>query len=102
MNIVLQFGAVPEYVDFDRLTHNIDASKIEVAIGPKTKAIMLTHGIGNPFNLTVVTSLCMKYNLWQVEDCCNALGSTCRGQMVGIFGDIATLTFYPAQHITMG
>ena len=102
VNPILQFGAVPVFVDVDRLTHNIDASKIEAAIGPKTKAIMLAHSLGNPFNLDVVTVLCKKYNLWLVEDCCDALGSTYRGQMVGTFGDIATLSFYPAHHITMG
>jgi len=102
VNPIIQFGAVPVFVDVDRLTHNIDASKIEAAIGPKTKAIMLAHSLGNPFNLDVVTALCKKYQLWLVEDCCDALGSTYRGQMVGTFGDIATLSFYPAHHITMG
>ena len=102
VNPILQFGAVPVFVDVDRLTHNIDASKIEAAIGPKTKAIMLAHSLGNTFNLDVVTALCKKYKLWLVEDCCDALGSTYRGQMVGTFGDIATLSFYPAHHITMG
>ena len=102
VNPILQFGAVPVFVDVDRLTHNIDADKIEAAIGPKTKAIMLAHSLGNPFNLDVVTALCKKYNLWLVEDCCDALGSTYRGQMCGTFGDIATLSFYPAHHITMG
>ena len=102
VNPILQFGAVPVFVDVDRLTHNIDASKIEAAIGPKTKAIMLAHSLGNPFNLDVVTALCKKYNLWLIEDCCDALGTTYRGQMVGTFGDIGTLSFYPAHHITMG
>ena len=102
VNPILQFGAVPVFVDVDRLTHNIDATKIEAAIGPKTKAIMLAHSLGNPFNLDVVTALCKKHNLWLVEDCCDALGTTYRGQMVGTFGDIATLSFYPAHHITMG
>ena len=102
VNPIIQFGAVPVFVDVDRLTHNIDANKIEAAIGHKTKAIMLAHSLGNPFNLDVVTALCKKYGLWLVEDCCDALGSTYRGQMVGTFGDIATLSFYPAHHITMG
>ena len=102
VNPILQFGAVPVFVDVDRLTHNIDASKIEAAISPKTKAIMLAHSLGNPFNLDVVTALCKKHNLWLVEDCCDALGTTYRGQMVGTFGDIGTLSFYPAHHITMG
>ena len=102
VNPILQFGAVPVFVDVDALTHNIDASKIEAATGPKTKAIMLAHSLGNPFNLDMVTALCKKYNLWLVEDCCDALGTTYRGQMVGTFGDIGTLSFYPAHHITMG
>jgi len=102
VNPILQFGAVPVFVDVDRATHNIDASKMEAAIGPKTKAVMLAHSLGNPFNLDIVNTLCKKYNLWLVEDCCDALGSTYRGQMVGTFGDIATLSFYPAHHITMG
>lgn len=102
VNPILQFGAVPVFVDVDALTHNIDANKIEAAISPKTKAIMLAHSLGNPFNLDVVTALCKKYSLWLIEDCCDALGSTYHGQMVGTFGDIATLSFYPAHHITMG
>ena len=102
VNPILQFGAVPVFVDVDPKTHNIDASKIEAAISPKTKAIMLAHSLGNPFNLDVVTELCEKYNLWLIEDCCDALGTTYRGKMVGTFGDIGTLSFYPAHHITMG
>lgn len=102
VNPIIQFGAVPVFVDVDLATHNIDASKIEAAISPKTKAIMLAHSLGNPFNVEVVTALCKKYNLWLVEDCCDALGATYNGQMVGTFGDIATLSFYPAHHITMG
>lgn len=102
VNPIIQFGAVPVFVDVDLLTHNIDADKIEEAIGPKTKAIMLAHSLGNPFNLDIVTALCKKYKLWLIEDCCDALGSTYRGKMVGTFGDIATLSFYPAHHITMG
>lgn len=102
VNPILQFGAVPVFVDVDLATHNIDASKIEAAITSKTKAIMLAHSLGNPFNLEVVTDLCKKHNLWLVEDCCDALGATYKGQMVGTFGDISTLSFYPAHHITMG
>ncbi len=102
VNPILQFGAVPVFVDVDLTTHNIDANQIEAAISPKTKAIMLAHSLGNPFNLDVVTDLCKKYNLWLVEDCCDALGATYNGQLVGTFGDIATLSFYPAHHITMG
>jgi CDP-6-deoxy-D-xylo-4-hexulose-3-dehydrase len=102
VNPIIQFGAVPVFVDVELGTYNIDATKIEAAIGPKTKAIMLAHTLGNPYNLGVVTALCKKYGLWLVEDCCDALGSTYNGQMVGTFGDIGTLSFYPAHHITMG
>jgi CDP-4-dehydro-6-deoxyglucose reductase, E1 len=102
VNPIAQFGAIPVFVDVDLATHNIDATLIEEAIGPKTKAIMLAHSLGNPFNLDVVTMLCKKYGLWLVEDCCDALGSTYDGKLVGTFGDIATLSFYPAHHITMG
>ena len=102
VNPILQFGAVPVFVDVELSTYNIDASQIEAAISPKTKAIMLAHTLGNPYNLDVVTALCKKYNLWLIEDCCDALGSTYNGQLLGSFGDIGTLSFYPAHHITMG
>lgn len=102
VNPILQNGAVPVFVDIELGSYNIDASKIERAIGPKTKAIMLAHALGNPFDLGVVTTLCKKYNLWLIEDCCDALGTTYKGQMVGTFGDLGTLSFYPAHHITMG
>ena len=102
VNPILQCGAVPVFVDVELGTYNVDASRIEAAITPRTKAIMLAHTLGNPFNLEVVTALCRKYNLWLVEDCCDALGATYNGQLVGTFGDIATLSFYPAHHITMG
>ncbi len=102
VNPILQFGAVPVFVDVDLATHNIDASQLEATISPRTKAVMLAHTLGNPFNLDAVTALCRKHGLWLVEDCCDALGATYNGQMVGSFGDIATLSFYPAHHITMG
>lgn len=102
VNPILQFGAIPVFVDVDLATHNIDPDKIEAAISPKTKAIMLAHSLGNPFNLDVVTAICKKYGLWLVEDCCDALGATYDGRMVGTFGDIGTMSFYPAHHITMG
>jgi CDP-4-dehydro-6-deoxyglucose reductase, E1 len=102
INPILQFGAVPVFVDVELGTYNIDASKIEAAIGPKTRAIMLAHTLGNPYNLDVVTELCKKHGLWLVEDCCDALGATYDGRLVGTFGDIGTLSFYPAHHITMG
>lgn len=102
VNPILQFGAVPVFVDVELSTYNIDPKKIEAAITPKTKAIMLAHTLGNPFNLDVVTELCRKHGLWLIEDCCDALGSTYDGHTVGTFGDIGTLSFYPAHHITMG
>ena len=102
VNPILQFGAVPVFVDVDIPTYNIDPAKIEEAIGPRTRAIMLAHTLGNPFNLDVVTALCRKHGLWLIEDCCDALGSTWNGRKVGTFGDIGTLSFYPAHHITMG
>lgn len=102
VNPIVQFGAVPVFVDVDMKTHNIDADLIEAAISPKTKAIMLAHTLGNPFDLKKVKELCDKYNLWLIEDCCDALGATYDGKQVGTWGDIATLSFYPAHHITMG
>ena len=102
VNPILQFGAVPVFVDVELSTYNIDATQIEAAISPKTKAIMLAHTLGNPFNLDVITALCKKYELWLIEDCCDALGSTYNNKLVGTFGDIGTLSFYPAHHITMG
>lgn len=102
VNPILQFGAVPVFVDVELGTYNIDVTKLEAAISPKTKAIMLAHTLGNPYNLEVITAICKKHNLWLVEDCCDALGSTYNGQLVGTFGDIGTVSFYPAHHITMG
>src|SRR5471032_2718791 len=102
VNPILQFGAVPVFVDVELGTYNIDVTQLEAAISAKTKAIMLAHTLGNPYNLDIIVALCKKHNLWLVEDCCDALGSTYKGQMVGTFGDIGTMSFYPAHHITMG
>tara|TARA_B100000700_G_scaffold300588_1_gene368921 strand:- start:2 stop:1318 length:1317 start_codon:yes stop_codon:yes gene_type:complete len=102
INPIVQCGAVPVFVDVKIPTYNIDESLIENAITSKTKAIMVAHTLGNPFNLKAVKSICEKKNLWLIEDSCDALGSTYEGKMVGTFGDIATLSFYPAHHITMG
>ncbi|MHB8741988.1 MAG: lipopolysaccharide biosynthesis protein RfbH [Sulfuricaulis sp.] len=102
VNPILQFGAIPVFVDVHIPTYNIDPEKIEAAIRPKTRAIMLAHTLGNPYNLKLVTALCRKHGLWLIEDCCDALGSTFDGKLVGTFGDIGTLSFYPAHHITMG
>jgi len=102
VNPILQYGAIPVFVDVELATYNIDVTKLEAAITPKTKAIMLAHTLGNPYNLDVITKICKKNKLWLIEDCCDALGSTYNGDLVGTFGDIATLSFYPAHHITMG
>jgi len=102
VNPVVQFGAIPVFVDVDLKTHNVNADLIEAAITPKTKAIMLAHTLGNPYNLEKVKELCDKHNLWLIEDCCDALGAEYDGRHVGTFGDIATCSFYPAHHITMG
>jgi len=102
VNPIVQFGAIPVFVDIDLKTHNINADLIEDAITEKTKAIMLAHTLGNPFNLKKIKDLCSKYNLWLIEDCCDALGAKYDGKHVGTFGDIATVSFYPAHHITMG
>ena len=102
VNPILQYGAVPVFVDVLPDTYNIDAQQIEAAITAKTKAIMIAHTLGNPFDLASVSQLCKKHGLWLIEDCCDALGSTYAGQPVGTFGDIATISFYPAHHITMG
>jgi len=102
VNPIVQFGAIPVFVDVDIETHNVNADLIEAAITPKTKAIMLAHALGNPFNLGKVVELCKKYNLWLIEDTCDALGAEYNGQKVGTFGDIGTLSFYPAHHMTMG
>ena len=102
VNPILQFGAVPVFVDIELSSHNIDVTKIEAAITPKTKAIMLAHSLGNPFDLKVVKEICERHSLWLIEDNCDALGSRYDGQLTGTFGDIGTLSFYPAHHITMG
>ena len=102
VNPILSFGAVPVFVDVKLGTYNVDASLIEAAITPKTKAVMIAHTLGNTFDLDTVVALCKKHNLWLIEDCCDALGSTYNGKIVGTFGDISTLSFYPAHHITMG
>ncbi len=102
VNPILQFGAVPVFVDVELGTYNIDPALVEAAISPKTKAVMLAHTLGNPFNLKVIRELCDRHGLWLIEDCCDALGSLYEGRQVGGFGDIGTLSFYPAHHITMG
>lgn len=102
VNPIIQFGAIPVFIDVKIPTYNINENLIEEAITKKTKAIMLAHTLGNPFNVKKIKEICDKYNLWLIEDSCDALGSKFDGQYVGTFGDLATLSFYPAHHITMG
>ena len=102
VNPIIQNRLVPVFVDVKPGTWNIDADGLERAVSPRTKAIILAHTLGNPFNLSAVTEFAKRYNLWLIEDCCDALGSTWNGRMVGTFGDLATFSFYPAHHITMG
>ncbi|MDC0635463.1 lipopolysaccharide biosynthesis protein RfbH [Flavobacteriaceae bacterium] len=102
VNPIIQFGAVPVFVDVDIETHNINVELIEAAITSKTKVIMLAHALGNPFNVGRVKEICDKHNLWLIEDTCDALGAEFDEQKCGTFGDIGTLSFYPAHHMTMG
>jgi len=102
VNPIVQNGLIPVFIDVKIPTYNIDESEIEAAISEKTKAIMIAHTLGNPFDLSEVKRVADKYNLWLIEDCCDALGTTYNGKMVGSFGDLATVSFYPAHHITMG
>src|ERR1700733_9446463 len=102
VNPILQNKLVPVFLDVTLPTYEIDVTRLEEAYSPKTKAVMVAHTLGNVFNLGAVTEFCRRHNLWLVEDCCDALGSTYKGQKVGTFGDIATVSFYPAHHITMG
>ena len=102
VNPIFQNGAVPVFVDIKLPTYNINENLIEAALSKKTKAIMLAHTLGNPFNLNKIVEICKKYNLWLIEDNCDALGSKYNNQFTGTFGDVATLSFYPAHHITMG
>ncbi len=102
VNPMIQFGCIPVFVDIDIPTYNIKAHDIEKAISSKTKAIMIAHALGNPFNLDVVMALAKKYHLWVIEDDCDSLGATYNNKKTGTFGDMATLSFYPAHHITMG
>ena len=102
INPMIQFGCIPVFLDVEIPTYNIKVEDIEKAITPKTKAIMLAHALGNPFNLREVMAIAKKYNLWVIEDDCDSLGATYEGKKTGTFGDLATLSFYPAHHITMG
>ena len=102
MNPIFQNGLVPVFVDVTIPTYNADPEALEAAITPRTRAIVLAHTLGNPFDLERVTALAKKHDLWLIEDCCDAVGSTFKGRGVGTFGDLATVSFYPAHHMTMG
>ncbi|MDE1156241.1 MAG: lipopolysaccharide biosynthesis protein RfbH [Acidobacteriaceae bacterium] len=102
VNPILQNRCVPVFIDVTLPNYEVDVTLLEAARSEKTKAVMIAHTLGNVFDLDAVTAFCQKYNLWLVEDCCDALGSTWRGKKVGTFGDIATVSFYPAHHITTG
>ena len=102
VNPTIQNGLVPVFVDIELGTYNVDVNSLERAIGPRTRALMFAHTLGNPFDLDAVREIARRHKLWLVEDCCDALGATYGGQHVGTFGDLATLSFYPAHQITMG
>ncbi|OGD88350.1 lipopolysaccharide biosynthesis protein RfbH [Candidatus Curtissbacteria bacterium RIFCSPHIGHO2_02_FULL_40_17] len=102
INPIIQFGAVPVFVDIDAASRNAVPKLIEKAVSKKTKVIMMAHTLGNPFDMKEVQKVAKKYNLWIIEDCCDALGSKYLGEYVGSFGDLATFSFYPAHQITMG
>jgi CDP-4-dehydro-6-deoxyglucose reductase, E1 len=99
---IVQHGCIPVFVDVDLETHNVDVDLLEAAVTPRTRAVMIAHSLGNPFDVVRVAEICRRHNLWLVEDCCDAFGATIGGQGVGTFGDVATLSFYPAHHITTG
>lgn len=102
VNPIFQNNLVPVFVDVDIPSYNVDVNELEGALSANTRGVMLAHTLGNPFNLEAVTEFCKAHNLWLIEDCCDAVGATFKGQPVGRFGDVATVSFYPAHHITMG
>jgi CDP-6-deoxy-D-xylo-4-hexulose-3-dehydrase len=102
VNPIIQNRLVPVFLDVHIPTYNVDVTQLEEALSPRTRVVMIAHTLGNPFDLNAVTAFVKKHNLWLVEDCCDALGSTYDGKQVGTFGDLATVSFYPAHHMTMG
>ncbi len=102
VNPIIHNNLVPVFVDVHIPTYNADVSQLEAALSPRTRAIMLAHTLGNPYNLGAVAEFAKQHNLWLIEDCCDAVGATYQGQRVGTFGHLATVSFYPAHHITMG
>ena len=102
VNPILQNGLVPVFIDVDLGTYDVDVTQLEKARSPRTRAVMLAHTLGNPFDLAAVSDFCQRHDLWLVEDCCDALGATFNGRKCGTFGQVATVSFYPAHHITTG
>jgi CDP-6-deoxy-D-xylo-4-hexulose-3-dehydrase len=102
VNPIVQLGCVPVFIDSELTTYNADLTQLEAARSPKTKAVILAHTLGNPYDADAVRAFCRKHELWMIEDTCDAVGATWAGQQVGTFGDIATVSFYPAHHLTMG
>ncbi|MCP3924069.1 MAG: lipopolysaccharide biosynthesis protein RfbH [Desulfobacterales bacterium] len=99
---IIQYGAIPVFVDVNLQTFNIDINQLEKSVSSKTKAVMLAHTLGNPFDISALKTFCQKYNLWLIEDNCDALGSKYDGKYTGTLGDIGTSSFYPPHHMTMG
>lgn len=102
LNPALQYGLTPVFLDVHVPTYNVDVTLLEEALSPRTRAIMIAHTLGNPFDLGAISEFARRHNLWLIEDCCDAVGATYGGRNVGTFGDFATTSFYPAHHITMG
>jgi len=102
VNPILQNGLVPVFVDVTLPTYNVDTSQLDAALSPRTRAMVFAHTLGNPFDVAAVAGFAREHDLWLVEDCCDAVGSTYFGRKIGTFGDLATVSFYPAHHITMG
>src|SRR5262249_9194850 len=102
VNPILQTGMTPVFVDVELGTYNATADRVAAAIGPKTKAIMLAHALGNPYEVEEIARLAEEHGLFLIEDNCDAVGSTYRGRLTGTFGDLATVSFYPAHHVTTG
>ena len=102
VNPMVQFGCIPVFVDVQLGSYNIDVTQLEAARSPKTKAIMIAHALGNPFDLDTIMAFAKEHQLWVIEDDCDSLGATYRDKKTGTFGDLATVSFYPAHHITMG
>jgi CDP-6-deoxy-D-xylo-4-hexulose-3-dehydrase len=102
VNPIIQNNLVPVFVDVQLESYDIDVSQLDAALSDRSRAVMVAHTLGNPFDLDAVTAFCKKHGLWLIEDCCDAVGATYKGQGVGTFGDISTASFYPAHHVTMG